>query len=339
VALLKRLARGVVCLGPLLATSTAAAQSAPPRPITIGTVTLGGYLQMDYLGPLEREEPGVVSEAPATFKVARARVSLVGAFGPRVTWVVMSDLASLGDESVLRDASITVRLAPAASVRFGQYTIPYSLERTTSTAVLEVIDRSVMGTNMTPSRDIGVTVFNPKPLRGWLSYSASVINGAGDNTPDDNGAKDLVGRVVVRVPRVKGLALGVNGERGEQPIGARRRYGADVNYEHGPFRLAAEALAQTIDAITERETTGYYLLGVWHHPAAKPTPWFAGYELAARFVDVDDDADYLTSHTLQFGGNYYITPQVRVMNNLVVPIGDDQPHPRTRWWSRVQVVF
>jgi phosphate-selective porin len=339
VAHLRRLVLGVVCLAPLLATSGAGAQSAPPTPITIGKVTLAGYLQMDYLGPLESDKPGVVSEAPATFKIARARVSLVGNLGPRVTWVVMSDLASPGDASVLRDASITVRLAPAASVRFGQYTIPYSLERITSTAVLEVIDRSVMGTSMTPSRDIGVTVFNPAPIHGWLSYSASVINGAGYNTPDDNDAKDLVGRVVARVPHVRGLAMGVNGERGEQPIGNRRRYGADVNYEHGPFRVAVEALAQTIDMLSERETTGYYVLGVWHHPAAKPTPWFAGYELAARFVDVDDDAGALTSHTLQFGGNYYITPQVRVMNNLVVPVGDDQPHPRTRWWSRVQVVF
>ena len=88
-----------------------------------------------------------------------------------------------------------------------------------------------------------------------------------------------------------------------------------------------------------RDTTGYYVFGVWHRPAKDPTPWYAGYELAARWVDVDDDADLLTTHALQFGGNYYVTPQVRIMNNLVVPVGDDHPRPRTRWWSRVQVVF
>jgi hypothetical protein len=81
------------------------------------------------------------------------------------------------------------------------------------------------------------------------------------------------------------------------------------------------------------------VLGVWHRPAASPRPWFAGYELATRWVDVDDDADLLTSHTLQFGGNYYVTPQIRLMNNVVLPIGNDQPRTRTRWWSRLQVVF
>ncbi len=47
----------------------------------------------------------------------------------------------------------------------------------------------------------------------------------------------------------------------------------------------------------------------------------------------------LTMRGLQFGGNYYITPQVRVMSNLLVPFGDDQPVNKVRWWSRLQVWF
>ena len=67
--------------------------------------------------------------------------------------------------------------------------------------------------------------------------------------------------------------------------------------------------------------------------------YYAGYELAARFVDVDDSTGQLTMRGLQFGGNYYITPQVRVMSNLLVPLGDDQPVNKVRWWSRLQVWF
>ena len=334
-----RLVRAAVCAVAMAWSRGAAAQQAPPPPITIGRITLAGFVQMDYRGTVEDENDGRITEAAAGFVIPRARVVVSGDLGTRVTFSLVGDFASPVDDKVLRDATLTFRVAPALSVRVGQYTIPYSLERITSSTTLEVIDRSVMGTLMAPSRDVGFTVFSPKPIRGWFSYYASVINGTGQNRADNNDAKDLVGRVSMRVPRVQRLTVGVNGETGEQPIGDRHRAGVDVNYEVGPFRIAVEALKQTYDGLSVRDTTGYYVFGVWHRPAKDPTPWYAGYELAARWVDVDDDADLLTTHALQFGGNYYVTPQVRIMNNLVVPVGDDQPRPRTRWWSRVQVVF
>jgi hypothetical protein len=335
----RRLLRAAVCVCALGLARSAGAQAAPPKPLTLGRITLAGYLQLDYLTPIEGPAlHPLVDDDHTDVDVARARVSATGAVGSRVTWQVMGDFAAL-PENVLRDASITVRLAPAASVKLGQYSIPYSLERMTSAAVIETIDRSILGTSLTPSRDLGLTVFSPSPIRGWFMYWGSVIAGAGANTPDNNGAKDLVGRVAIRPPQAKHLSIGVNGETGRQPIGDRRRAGVDLSYERGPVRLVVEALSQSIDGAVHRDTRGYYVLGAWHRPAASPKPWFAGYELVTRWVDVDDDADLLTSHTLQFGGNYYVTPQIRLMNNLVVPVGDDQPRTRTRWWTRLQVVF
>lgn len=228
-----RLARAVLCACVLAAARTAAAQSAPPPPITVGRLTIAGFVQADYLGTLEDESDGEPAELVTGFEIARARLGVSGDLGPRVSWTLIGDFARLVDDAVLRDAAIVIRLAPAIAVRVGQYTIPYSLERTTSTTTLEVIDRSVMGTLMTPARDMGLTVFSPKPIRGWLTYSASIINGSGQNQPDDNGAKDVVGRVTVHVPRVKGLRVGINGATGEQPVGDRHRGGVDVNYEFG----------------------------------------------------------------------------------------------------------
>ena len=69
------------------------------------------------------------------------------------------------------------------------------------------------------------------------------------------------------------------------------------------------------------------------------TPHYAGYELAARYVNVDDDAEALTSHQVQAGGTYFVTPALRVQSNLVIPFGDDQPHHAVRWWSRLQFNF
>ena len=74
-------------------------------------------------------------------------------------------------------------------------------------------------------------------------------------------------------------------------------------------------------------------------PAKNPTPHYAGYELAARYVDVEDDAVLLESRHVQAGGTYWVTPQIKVLSNVVLPIGDDQPRRTVRWWSRLQFNF
>ena len=68
-------------------------------------------------------------------------------------------------------------------------------------------------------------------------------------------------------------------------------------------------------------------------------PHYAGYVLAARYVDVDDEGLLLETHQVQTGGTYFITPQLRVQSNVVLPIGDDQPRHTVRWWSRLQLNF
>ena len=114
---------------------------------------------------------------------------------------------------------------------------PFSLERLTSYTKLEVIDRSVIGTAMAPSRDVGLMVFNVQPWRGWITYGAAIINGTGQNRADDNNAKDLVGRVVTKVPRLAHLSLGVNAQAGAQAAGDRQRVGVDLNYETRDCRI------------------------------------------------------------------------------------------------------
>ena len=194
-------------------------------------------------------------------------------------------------------------------------------------------------TALVPSRDLGLMVFNVAPWRGWLTYQAALINGTGQNRADDNSAKDVVGRVAARVPRLAGVTVGVNAQAGEQPQGDRRRVGVDVNIERPRYRVAIERLVQHRAYDTDVDTAGFTVIGAYRHKAAHVTPHYAGYELAARCVTVEDDAGALDTHSLQAGGTYFVTPQVRVQSNLVVPIGDDQPRHSVRWWSRVQLHF
>ena len=130
---------------------------------------------------------------------------------------------------------------------------PFSLERLTGYSRLEVIDRSVIGASMTPSRDFGLMVFNTQPWRGWITYGAAIINGTGQNRADDNDAKDLVGRVATKVPRLPHLTVGVNAQTGEQAQGDRRRVGIDFNYERAP--TGSPSSGWHSDATTPRGST------------------------------------------------------------------------------------
>jgi hypothetical protein len=314
------------------------AQAAPPPPITIGGVTIGGYVQADAIFSEAADDD---SEPAGTFQIPRARVGLSGDITSKVSWALVGDFAHpTSDGRILRDAYRQFTASQQFAVRFGQFVAPFSLERLTGYSKLEVIDRSVVATFLAPSRDMGVMVFNVTPWRGWLTYGAAVINGTGQNRADDNSAKDVVGRVAAKVPRVDGLTIGVNAQGGEQPQGPRRRIGIDLNLEGPQYRVAVERVAQRRDlAAATVDTGGFTVIGAFKHPAAHRTPHYAGYELGARYVDVDDDAVALESHQVQAGGTYFVTPQLRVQSNILIPIGDDQPRHSVRWWSRLQFNF
>ena len=169
--------------------------------------------------------------------------------------------------------------------------------------------------------------------------SAAIINGTGQNRADDNNAKDVVGRVTSKVPHVAHLTVGLNAQTGEQAAGSRRRIGVDLNYEAPAYRLAVERVSQHRDFATRTDAAGFTVIGAYKHHVEHVSPHYAGYELGARYVDVDDDGDALTSCQLQAGGTYFVTPVLRFMSNVVLPIGDDQPRHAVRWWSRFQFNF
>jgi hypothetical protein len=336
--------RLLVCLAlaPLAPATPAAAQNSAPPPVRIGTITISGFVQADASVTADDSATDGTgdSERPAVFAVPRARIGVAGALTSKLSWYVAGDLADIANDGrILRDAYLQFTANPQVAVRVGQMVMPFGLERLTSLAKLELIDRSVIGASLVPSRDLGLMVFNVTPWRGWISYGAAILNGTGQNRADDNDAKDVVGRISTKVPRLPHLSIGVNAQTGEQAAGTRHRYGVDLNYEARAYRIAVERVAQRRDYATRIDTTGVSVIGAYKHRARQVTPHYAGYELAARYVDVEDDGAALTSHQVQAGGTYFVTPALRVQNNLVLPIGDDQPRHAVRWWSRVQFNF
>ena len=188
-------------------------------PLHVGAVTLSGSAWLDTA--LIDGHDGQEEDA---FRVRRARIGLSGNLTGKVGWNVAGELTSAS----LRNAFLVFRFAEQLHVRVGQGTPPTGIERGTNPLALEVIDRSRLSSQLTSGHDIGFTVSNAAPFKGWVSYAVSVVNGTGMNRLDNNDAKDVVARLEVTPPAVQGLTFNVNGSTGKQPQGRRTRSGAGI---------------------------------------------------------------------------------------------------------------
>jgi hypothetical protein len=317
----------------------------------IGAAVLTGSVWLDgtkATGDTERETTDGI-------RIRRARVGLAGNLTPRIGWSVSGELTS---QPALRNAFIVVHVASQLDIRVGQVTPVTALERGSSPQQLELIDRSTVTSALTGASDVGVTFRNPEPYRGWLGYALNISNGAGFNRADDNDAKDVSGRIALTPPALPGLMVVVSGARGEQPKGRRTRSGIGVEYRTPVWRLMAERLRQVRDNLPASD--GYFAMAAYRLRPRAASPHFSMLEFAARFAvlndrataagdpsdAVDDDGSdpVLTepgialTREFQAGVNYYVTPNARVMGDVVVPV-DEREHPGPSVLMRLQILF
>jgi phosphate-selective porin len=305
------------------ATAQAQADTAPVR---LGPIAIAGYGQFDY-----RSGHAEPPDEDRTFYVRRARLQLTGPVIKGVSWTVSGDASSM---PALRDAYVAMRFVPAATIRFGQLPMPYGLERVSSSNIMPFTERLL--TELAPGRDLGVVVSNERPFFGWLSYAAAVMNGTGQNTRDDNGAKDASLRVTVLPFRRRRLQLGINGARGKQPDGSRERIGGDIRFESRVFQATAEYLHQNSENGLVSEE-GFYASGGWRIYPAIPRPVFDHIELAARFGRLTGGLH--PSRQWDFAINYYVQRRLRLMFDLIVPAGPDAARRPTVLHARTNVAF
>ena len=235
--------------------SPLAAQEQDAPPITSSRAfKLSGYTQILYTAA----EDGIDG-----LSIRRSRFTLTGDLLKNVRFKATVDLVK---SPVLIDAQVEFILHEAASLRVGQFKVPFSLEMTTSSGELDLINRSQPINKLSPSldiggggRDIGAVVFGKA---AFLEYTLGLFNGAGANKADTNDRKDLAGRLVVHP--LSFLSVGASFYDGSYaasagaPSTVRDRIGADLALLHGPFSLKADFL-QSEDAETLRR--GWYVQG------------------------------------------------------------------------------
>lgn len=307
-----------------------------PTPVRIGPVTLSGYAQFDGLFPVGAHD----TPSTGTFRVRRARIYASADLTRGIGWMLNVDAAA---SPILRDAYLTFRQLPAANVRIGQFITPFSLERLTSTSRLEAIDR--LYERFTPSRDIGVVVFNPAPFWHRLSYSAAIVNGTGQNAHDNNDAKDLVGRVVWAVTQVPGLSFGANAASGKQLAGTRTRWGGDVNMTRSDYRVAAEYIGESHEGWSRPGGHAFYVLAARRLRPARVRPDVYMAEIVLRVGSGRDPVQFPTDlptaerRDVQAGLNYYLSPNVRIMAHGWIPADPPDGSPRMTFVTRAQFMF
>ncbi len=216
------------------------------------------------------------------FQIRRARLSFKGHLGLEdVTYKVQ--LAFSPDDLGYKDGVITTSPAldwhidfkriESASVRVGQYKVPYTREQLTSSGALNLVDRSLTHSEFTLDRDIGVMVYS-KQTAGLdkLRYSAAIMSGEGKNKRDvvDVGLLYVARVNVSPLGRFKDLKL-TDFERTDAPkvaIGAAFAYFADAKKDEGNKGSTpadggtTDTLNATIDGVFKMQ--GITVIGAWH---------------------------------------------------------------------------
>lgn len=218
------------------------------------SVELNGYIQVRYT----RWDSG--SDG---FRIRRARFGFKGEFLKNFNFKLQADGARM---PILLDAAVEISSIPYATLSFGQFKVPFSLENLTSSSALDLVNRTQTVDELCPARDIGSTGrdigVTASGKFSILEYTLGVFNGSGINRTDTNGQKDMVGRLILRP--FGPLAIGVSHYMGDQrPFASavhvnRDRTGVDVSFSQGPAFVKGEYIFARDDRV---ESAGWYLRG------------------------------------------------------------------------------
>ncbi|WP_437574769.1 hypothetical protein [Sorangium sp. So ce887] len=183
----------------------------------------------------------------------------------------------------LLDAQISYSPVPTISpeestllITLGQQLLPFGLEVPANEELKPVITNAQFTSRLgLARRDIGLIIrgdlfpqvdYGYDYRVGTLAYALGVIDGNGPNTTDDNTEKDFIGRLAFTVPTdyhswLRQITLGGSVYFGWQNTflkdekktlsgkGIKRRYGADLYYNHFPFGITYEFIYGQ-DAVT-----------------------------------------------------------------------------------------
>lgn len=316
---------------PLAAPESAPALEPPPPPpapskIAVGTdgffkpgVNLQGWFQFS-----DRYDSAY------SFRLRRAEISAKGDIIPGlVSYAVMFDPARVlepanknfmvGDQtlaisqpnsplSALQDFFVTYT-SDYIDASIGQFKIPVSYEGYGSASKLLFPERSVVARAFGDRRDLGLRL--AKSFK-YFGYSAGIFNGSGQNTLDNDHAKD--GALRVEAYPIEGLTIALVGyttlyDRKKSAV--RDRYEADLRFEKNGFLFQGEIIGGAVGAANNAPRTksfGMYGALAYRLPFNLEPAFRIGYYDPNTKIDVKATDKGTNDETVEInaGLNYYV---------------------------------
>jgi hypothetical protein len=189
------------------------------------------------------------------FDHASSLMGITGAIGRIASARVSVDVGYLQPQ----DIDVDLRLGGGVSLRAGQFLLPLGMDVLTEPEALPFATNSLMANYAKPNgtRDIGI-------LASWervpFTAAVAVVNGTGPNRADNNGGKDVCGRVVLRPFSGIGLQLALRAYWGWPglPDSAWQSAAGEAVLDIGKFWIQAELQGHSYSDVSNY--AGYALL-------------------------------------------------------------------------------
>lgn len=299
---------------------------------------VGGRVQVDYRN-FDYDGSSVGNAAPAgftgvananavgsdNFAIRRARIAIKGKFYNSYEYEISTNLqqangnaAGSGGVGATDDvAFLNINWWESAQFRFGQFKMPMTLEKMTSSNNIDFMERSFVN-QMAPNEEIGAMVHGV-PAKGW-TYALAVSNGSGQNSGDvDNRVddKDVIARVTANAAEWmdnKEMVLhgAVSYSTGDVPVGNIGAGGtvqtqSGVRFHTLPVLTAATTAGSGPSRLIDRQRVG--LEGVAAYgPFKLQGEWLrTSYDFdrtATTSTSVDQEAWYVEGMWLITGEKY-----------------------------------
>lgn len=205
----------------------------------------------------------LVDNDTSGFSVRRARIVFSGHMLNK-TWSykLQNDFASSTGGGDLKDAWLQWNMDDAAMIRMGQYKIPFSRQELSSSAKLQLPDRSIASDYFAYSRQNGAMVHGDM---GGLMYAATIWNGQSDGEGRNRGPADnnMFGTAQVV------YNIGDYGDRSYEgdysgTEGFAATVGAAANYGQGATELEGDFDQIDVNVDAGVRSAGFSLQGEWY---------------------------------------------------------------------------
>ncbi len=215
------------------------------------TVNISSYLQTRYTFDLSRNDQ---------FTIPRLRSDIWGDISENFGYLIELDATA---SPAIVYGWIDVKPNKTTKLRVGRFYYPFGLEYTTSPSRFDTINPTyTLWSLFGYSRDTGIQLSQNFDN---FKYALAVMNGADNQSADDNEAKDILGRFVYKQSKDFNAGLSFHIGKAGSTEADRQRIGAELDYKLGSFGLKAEYIRARDSSIRK---WGWYLQpSFWLNPA------------------------------------------------------------------------